>query len=139
MSSFTTQLRVSPLDNGVDWNVDEPFTYYIGELGSGTYVTVPVDFVTDFASVPRIMWSVFPPWGKYGKAAVIHDYLWRGNKMVHGELEIVISRRESNLIFLEAMGVLDVNVAVRYSMYAAVSVSAAYHSVVSKFKKDDND
>jgi len=39
-------------------------------------VTVPVGFVTDFASIPRIFWSVLPPDGKYTWAAIIHDYLY---------------------------------------------------------------
>lgn len=29
--------------------------------------------LTDFASVPRIMWSIFPFIGKHTRAAVIHD------------------------------------------------------------------
>lgn len=39
-------------------------------------VTVPKGFVTDFASIPRIFWSVLPPDGTYAYAAVIHDYLY---------------------------------------------------------------
>lgn len=135
MSSFTTQLKVIPLDNGKDWEVIEEFTYYIGELGSETYVTVPVGFITDFASVPRILWSFFPPWGKYGKAAVIHDFLWVGNKMVKGGEQVSVDRKTANFIFLEAMGVLEVNVAVRYVMYWAVCANAALQSVLSKFRK----
>ena len=39
-------------------------------------VTVPAGFVTDFASVPRLFWSLFRPDGRYAYAAVIHDYLY---------------------------------------------------------------
>lgn len=39
-------------------------------------VTVPVGFVTDFASIPRVFWSVLRPDGDYAYAAVIHDYLY---------------------------------------------------------------
>jgi len=41
-----------------------------------TIVTVPVGFRTDFASVPRLLWSIIPPIGTYSGAAVIHDYLY---------------------------------------------------------------
>ena len=39
-------------------------------------VNVPVGFVTDFASIPRIFWSVLPPDGKYTHPAIVHDYLY---------------------------------------------------------------
>jgi hypothetical protein len=37
---------------------------------------VPAGFVTDFASVPSIFWSVLPRDGVYVYAAVLHDYLY---------------------------------------------------------------
>jgi Protein of unknown function (DUF1353) len=37
-------------------------------------VNVPVGFVTDFASIPRIFWSLLPPDGKYTHPAIVHDY-----------------------------------------------------------------
>ncbi|MGY8632556.1 DUF1353 domain-containing protein [Bradyrhizobium sp. 14AA] len=39
-------------------------------------VTVPVGFVTDFASIPRAFWSLLRPDGIYAYAAVIHDWLY---------------------------------------------------------------
>ena len=39
-------------------------------------VRVPVGFVTDFASIPRIFWSILPPDGKYTYPAILHDYLY---------------------------------------------------------------
>jgi hypothetical protein len=39
-------------------------------------VDVPVGFVTDFASIPRVFWSLLPTDGEYAYAAVIHDYLY---------------------------------------------------------------
>lgn len=39
-------------------------------------VTVPKGFVTDLASVPRILWSVLPKTGRYAYAAIVHDYLY---------------------------------------------------------------
>ena len=31
-------------------------------------------FMTDFASIPRPLWSILPQWGRYGNAAVVHDF-----------------------------------------------------------------
>jgi hypothetical protein len=39
-------------------------------------VKIPTGFVTDFASIPRIFWSILPPDGDYTYAAIIHDYLY---------------------------------------------------------------
>jgi hypothetical protein len=37
-------------------------------------VPVPEGFVTDLASVP-LLWSKYPPQGRYAYAAIVHDYL----------------------------------------------------------------
>lgn len=99
MSSFTTPLRVEFID-GRDWRVCEPFTYCIGSLAEpiGT-VTIPAGFVTDFASVPRVLWNLLPPTGLYGKAGVLHDYLYR---------RLLLTRRECDNLLLEAMQALGV-------------------------------
>jgi hypothetical protein len=39
-------------------------------------VKVPKGFVTDFASIPRVFWSILPPDGEYTYPAIIHDYLY---------------------------------------------------------------
>ena len=43
-------------------------------------VIVPAGFVTDFASVPKIVWSFIPPMGPYAAAAVLHDW-WYENRL----------------------------------------------------------
>lgn len=62
----------------------DPFYALLNEIGwkpgkGGTGLQafqVPRGFVTDFASVPRPFWSIFPPDGKYAYAAVLHDWLY---------------------------------------------------------------
>lgn len=39
-------------------------------------VTVPIGFVTDFASIPRLFWTLLRPDGAYTYPAIIHDYLY---------------------------------------------------------------
>jgi hypothetical protein len=46
------------------------------QVGKYQSVTAPVGFVTDFASIPRIFWSLLKPDGLYAYAAVVHDYLY---------------------------------------------------------------
>jgi hypothetical protein len=111
VSSFTTPLVVTPLDNGRDWKLVDAFEYHVGSLGSGEVIRVPAGFVTDFASVPRVFWRLIPPWGRYGKATVIHDYCYRCRPC---------SRRRADRILLEAMRVLSVAWWKRTAIYLAV-------------------
>ena len=123
MSSFTTDLVASPLKNGRDWRLYLPFGYDIGKKGSGDRITVPRGFKTDYASVPFIFWILIPPWGKYGKAAVIHDYLYQ----THSEYNQNVwqrmfskERKRADNIFREAMGILGVARWRKCLMYWAV-------------------
>ena len=99
MSSFTKELIATPLDDGKTWVIREEFKYDIGAKDSGDSVVVPVGFVTDFASIPKIFWSILPNWGPYGKAAIIHDYLYFSHNR---------TKDEADNIFLEGMLVLGV-------------------------------
>jgi hypothetical protein len=111
MSRFTSILLVSPLADGRTWVIRSDFGYDVGVEGSGDTIDVPIGFRTDFASVPRLFWMVLPPWGKYGNAAVIHDYLyWVQTR----------PRPAADAILLEAMGVLEVSAWQKYPMYWAV-------------------
>ena len=113
MSKFTTPLIVEQID-GNNWRIVEEFEYCIGSKDSGDVITVPKGFITDFASIPRPFWSIIGhPAGKYGKAAVIHDYLYRNG---------IGTRKKADQIFLEGMKVLKVNVIKRNIMYYAVRI-----------------
>jgi len=113
MSRFTKILTVSPLGDGRTWFLREEFGYDIGSEGSGDSIDVPVGFLTDFASVPRPFWWLFPTWGRYGNAAVIHDFCyWRQD----------IDRRRADRIFLEGMRVLGVGRTTRALLFSAVRV-----------------
>lgn len=126
MSSFTTPLRVTPVD-GEDnlWELLETFEYELGAKGSGNRVVCPAGERTDFASIPRILWSILPPWGKYGKAAVIHDHLCVF-KCYHdvNNFPVYVTRAQGDAIFLEAMEVLNVPPFVRNTMYKFVRAYA---------------
>jgi len=111
VSKFTDILTVSPLADGKTWVTKKEFGYDIGKEGSGNSIDVPIGFKTDFASVPRFLWVFLPRWGKYGNAAVIHDYCyWNQNRL----------RKESDMIFREAMEVLEVPEYNIFLMYWAV-------------------
>lgn len=124
MSSFTEPLEASPFsDDMVRWILTKEFTYMIGDLASNQKVVVPKGFVTDFATT----WPfdrIIPRQGKYGKAAVVHDYLCTYKTILVDGKPVVVTRATSDRIFLEAMEVSDVNVILRYTMYGYVRLFA---------------
>ena len=98
MSSFTSELWATPLDNGRDWKIVRPYTFHVGSQHSRQCVKVPKGFITDFASIPRFFWFL-PDWATYNKAAPPHDLLYK-TKQLGGK---PITRKWADNIFLEAM------------------------------------
>ncbi|RYD46005.1 MAG: DUF1353 domain-containing protein, partial [Verrucomicrobiaceae bacterium] len=103
MSSFTAQLTITEVAlNWRVWRIEQDFTYEVGDKGSGKTITVPAGFQTDGASVPQILWAMFPAWGSYSRAAVIHDLLCHlintGRPHEHAP-----TRKIADEIFKEAM------------------------------------
>ena len=111
MSRFTEILKVSPLPDGKNWVIIKDFGYDVGKEDSGNKINVPIGFITDFASVPRFLWWFIPRWGKYGNAAVIHDYCY---------WEQQYNRKEVDNIFREGMEVLRVENARIFILHWAV-------------------
>jgi hypothetical protein len=83
-------------------------------------ITVPCGFRTDFASVPRILWSVFPPNGYYHRAALLHDWLYRMPSS-RGD----VTRAEADRLFYDQMRVDGVPWRTRYILWLAVRVAGA--------------
>ena len=79
-------LIVTPLEDGRHWKLKKAFKY--------DTIVVPKGFITDFTSVPRFFWRIFPPWGKYGKCSVVHDYCY---------FKQLYSRQICDKVFLECM------------------------------------
>ena len=74
---------------------------------------MPAGTVTDLATVPRVLWSLFPPHGRWAKAAIIHDYLYAN---------AVGTKAFADKVFSEAMAVLGVGRVTRVILYWAARV-----------------
>ncbi|MRH88065.1 DUF1353 domain-containing protein [Nocardia sp. SYP-A9097] len=93
--------------DAVSWRMRVPLTYR-----AATHVfTVPVGFVTDFASVPRPLIWLIPRYGTYTRAAILHDYLC--------EYEPV-GRSDADGIFRRVLRECGVSRPQRWMMWAAV-------------------
>jgi hypothetical protein len=80
-------------------------------------VRVPIGFVTDFASIPRIFWSLLRPDGTYSYAAVIHDFLY---------WEQYLSREASDAILRLCMEDFKINAAVITTIHSGVRLGGSF-------------
>ena len=124
VSTFTTPLEIE-YEDGRTWKVTQEFDYALSWCPTPNVadktepiIRVPAGFVTDFASIPRAFWTILPPTGKYGKAAVVHDFLYVKGGILPPDR---FTKNDADRIFYEAMGVLGVNQFVRWTMWKAVS------------------
>ena len=125
MSSFTEPLVGTFDPNGRDFTLKQTFSYYtqlepsepldpeVGSKGEDgrIYITAQQGFSTDFASVPRVFWSVVGPIGKHTKASVVHDWLYH---------HTAGGRKWADQVFLEAMKVSGAGWFKRRLCYRAV-------------------
>lgn len=114
MSTFTTELDYHDLPPDYRRSmVDTEFEYHVGKYPSHEVIVVPKGFITDWASVPRALWSVIPPRGEYSKAVLVHDWMY---------VTAYRTRKIADRIFLEAMKVLGVKRWKRRLMYIGVRI-----------------
>jgi len=109
---FPEDLVVTPLGDANYWRIDQAFKYISARQNGGMLITVDVAFATDFASVPVPFRWWIPKWGKYGWAAVVHDWLYA---------EQMYCKEFADDIFHEAMLISGVNPFMSKVMYLAVS------------------
>lgn len=92
------KLPVNYID-GREWEIAKDISYLMAD---GRVSTVRKGFIYDFASIPRILWRIFPPTGDgspYGIAATWHDWLYV-NKRIQGK---AIDKATADNLFLEIM------------------------------------
>ncbi len=84
----------------------------------GSVYTVDAGFVTDLASIPRFLWSLYPPHGLYLSAAILHDKFCKASW---------ISRKEGDILFREAMSHSHVGAFDRFIIYQGVRLGASWN------------
>ena len=104
--------------DGYRMEVCERFRYC---LDSGETVNVASGFETDFASVPRLFWTLLPACGPHNRAAVVHDWLYARRRIETADGGTrKPDRSECDWIFLEALQDCGISWLRRNLMYVAV-------------------
>lgn len=112
--SLGTEVDVMAVDDS-NWALLREISYD----GKLERFTAPAGMGTDFASVPRVFVWFLPRYGRYTKAAILHDYLWR-DAVPEGRLTLP----EADGVFRRAMRELGVPFLRRWMMWSAVRLGA---------------
>lgn len=127
-------------DDPYGWLMTEELTWSGAFHGSVRQLKVPASpehpFSTDLASVPRSLTWLFPRYGKYTKAAVLHDYLCQNFRKAPSASSVAPSllpltdRSDADEVFLLVMKELGVPRLRRWLMWGAVSWATVTTSLV---------
>jgi Protein of unknown function (DUF1353) len=104
-----------PFADQDNWIVYAPIGW-IPDASDGTDVVrvdVPKGFVTDLASVPSYLWVVLNKLGKYGNAAIYHDWLY---------WQQTTTRAVADRVFDRAMHDMGVDAVTRKLIWAGVRI-----------------
>lgn len=105
---FVTRLAVTEAATAGRWELLEDLVY----RGRAHLIVARAGFVTDFNSVPRPLWPLFPPTSADStKAAVLHDMLYS---------TLLLSRRDADGVYRRAMKELGAPPWRRWVMWGAV-------------------
>jgi hypothetical protein len=113
-----TQPILVPFADMDNWIVYKPIYWTPPHPAAGLprSITVPQGFITDLASIPQYFWWALPPSGRYGHAAILHDWLY---------WEQACPRVIADRAFETAMAELNVALPLRKAMWAAVRVGGS--------------
>lgn len=88
-------------------------------------IVVPAGTVTDFASVPRLLWWWEPPHGRALCASIVHDHLYQlnGRPCSNGETH---DRKSADRVFYEGLLRTGVPKVRAWPMYAALRLFGGF-------------
>jgi hypothetical protein len=83
------------------------------QLINGTQLFVPKGTISNGASVPRLLWGIYSPYGTYTYPAVVHDFLYENN---------LYTREFADRQFLIDMGRTNTNKFTKWLFYYIVRI-----------------
>ena len=107
---YFEDILVIPSKDGSKRKLVRALDVKIGNLN----IHIPEGFETDYASIPRGFWGLLPPFGKYLRAAIVHDFLYS----IHNTYGI--NKTIADKIFYNLMITDNTNKIKAWLMYKAV-------------------
>ncbi len=117
---FLTEAILKPY-GGDKWRLVEDFDYATID---GQFIRIQHGFICDLASIPRPIRLAIPVNGRHRQAAIVHDWLYNRGGLINEMKRI--SRKECDLIFLEAMTETGVSYFKRWAMYYGVRMGGSF-------------
>jgi hypothetical protein len=121
---FDREMVSADTEDGLHHVLTQTLTY---RTRLGEDVTAPVGFWTDGASVPRILWRIYPPFGEYFRAAVVHDFMYYRGSFV---------RSKCDAIFKEAILACGCNNVTAFNLHLGVRLGGWY--AYGQYRKKEN-
>lgn len=112
------------------WVVTKAFSYNITEAGDEV-IYIPQGYLTDGASIPKILQGVITPWGKYSQACVVHDYLCEYLQIWKDGVIVKIDRKRCDKILDEALRESEVSSWTMRSIYKSVVFYRYFAAVIN--------
>jgi len=107
--SFINKLHVEPQPGTNKRKLISSLVY----ASEGVYVVIEKGFVTDYASIPRVLWSLFPAdAGDTRRPAVLHDWLYVNHQG--------LNRTYVDMMFRRALKEEGASLVKRWLMWSAV-------------------
>lgn len=108
MSSYTDGVVMKQDDDADLFHIYHSFYYHVGHKDSGNWVYIDQGFPTDGNSRPWFLGWVIPKFGRYTKAAVVHDKLYAHPWIYVSEKDesYRVDRKQADKIMREALEVL---------------------------------
>lgn len=119
MATFLTPLRIEKV-GPQRWRLLESFVFKSDKY-PGIFVAPP-GFETNFASIPRVFWTIFPPVDIYDGPAVIHDAAYGHALLTEDGRRMNVVKPIADRLFYEALRVCGVNVVKARIMYGIVAL-----------------
>ena len=116
-------LTMTELSRPGDWWLWRMECAQVWQVEGSGEIVVPAGFISDGPTVPRLFWNLFPVWGRYGRAGVLHDYLCARITLLNPH-PAAPTRLEADRIFLAAMVALDVGWLSRTILFLSVRIGA---------------
>lgn len=102
--------------DGKQWRLNRSIRY---STDKGQEFIVSIGFITDFASIPRPLWSILPPTSpKCAKSAVLHDYLYKFGF----SCQPLVTRKHADDLFKEGLLSLGASKSLTNIVYWSVRV-----------------